>query len=226
MAFEVIPLGKIIENGELTRIALSLNTHLKNPATKGLLQTRHLLGTIRRHGGSVSGSEQAVTTARQLHTASKLGVYALKADSKYVGMATVDPYPVLRKQVTSIPPKYALGPLKQTIEVSGPELTAWVAPGHGPDGLKNLTEAYKVLRTPFGVAADMYAKYANENNSAPIDALAWTIEPQDAPQWIHSAIRHAGFINERQNIGCYDDGETKRYSPPISKLYTASSSIA
>lgn len=221
MALEVIPIGKIVENGELTRIAMTVNTNIRKERTQQLLHSRHLLGVVRRHEGRLSNSEQAVSAARRLHTTGKLGVYVLREQATYVGMATVDPEPVLRKQIIAIPPKFARGPLSHGVELPGPEVTAWVSPGHGPSGLNNLTEAYKALRTPYGIAGDMYARFANENNSAPIDVHAWTIEPLDAPQWIHTAIRSAGFVPEGSKPGYYDDGESKRYAPPMSRLYIA-----
>lgn len=222
MALEIIPLGNIVENGELTRIALTINSLVNKEQTRQFLQSRHLLGVIARHEGRVSNSEQAVSSARRLHTSGKLGVYVLKQEARYVGMATVDPSPVLRKQIIAVPPKFAFGPLSRAIELPGPEVSAWVAPGHGPAGLNNLTQAYRELSVPNGIAKKQFEQFADTQPDANDEGMsAWTIEPYDAPQWVHTAIRRSGFDTDARHAGLHDDGESKKYAPPMSRLYIA-----
>jgi hypothetical protein len=220
MALELIPLGNIIGNGELTTIAIQLHDRISRSETKRLFQSRHLHGFIKRHGGDAKGPEQKITAARQLHTAGKLGVYVLKDSKQYIGMATVDPNPVLKKQVFSIPAKFARGPLSTDVDLPGPEVSAWVSPGHGPTGQNNLATAYEQLSDTDGIASTLHSKFIEQHHFD--EAIRpWTIEPHDAPQWVHTAIRRAGFLYEGQNAGYYYDAESPKQSPPMSRLYVA-----
>lgn len=220
MSLQIKPLGNIIHLGELTDVAIDINLRVNDPSSLELLRSRHMVKIRKQYEGRLKTAENSVHAARRLHTASVLGVYTLRFRDRYVGLATVDPQPKLHRQLISLPPRLARGPLNHGLSLPGPKVSVWVAPTHGLDGLNNLAAVYRQLKDPQGLARPFYDRFSAETDQP---VRAWTIEPLDAPQWIHAAISQAGFQGGLSDVGHYDDGESRRHAPPVSRLYIAPS---
>ena len=200
-------------------VGVALNTLLQQDHVRAHLRERHFLGVLARHGQTVDQSLRTITKARQIHRNNEIGVYALLGyNERAIGMATVDPSPRLKRQRLQVSPLLAKGPLAYDIITTGPQVSAWVAPGKGREGGEVLTAAYRLLSDPSGPAKQFFVRYVElsglEQDS---EAQAWAIEPQQSPDWVRRSIRAAGYA--RVDFGYYDDGESKRVAPPLSGLY-------
>lgn len=219
MSENIIPISFETTFQQQCHLAEDINGSVRQPDFAKLLKTRHLIGLLKSHSGKVSQSEHNVFTAYKLHQEGALGVFVLKSADSFVGMATVDPCPKLRKQKIGLTPKFAKGPLSTPVLVNGPEITAWINPLLDPFSSRHLASAYRELSQPDGIAKKQFEKYLYTQPGVTEPIQAWTIEPQDTPPWIHHAIQKAGFSHDPNKTGLYDDGQSRRYSPPPSRLY-------
>lgn len=226
MSENIIPISLETTYLQQCLLAENINESVQQPDFAKLLKTRHLIGLLKSHSGKVSQSEQNVFTAYKLHQEGALGVFVLKSADIFVGMATVDPSPKLRKQKIGLMPKFVKEPLSTLVSVNGPEIKAWINPALDSLSEQHLASAYRELSQPNGIAKKQFEKYLYAQPGVTEPIQAWTIEPQDTPPWIHHAIQKAGFNHDPTRTGLYDDGESRRHSPPPSRLYIAASSLS
>jgi len=237
MSEHVIPLKDFPDAAQQTHIGETLHTLVKRKNVAEHLRERHLLGVLRRHGEEAKGgiSAQNIYKAYKLHNELELGVFVLNSyEYTPMGLATVDPFAGLRYQPFArkrlpfteltqpiiLPPGLARGPLQKTVSVPGPQVCAWVAPGFGQEGLEILTQGYTALADPNGIARSFYELASTETED---DVRAWTIEPQQSPDWIRTALSRSGF----RRIGeprYFDDGESRRLPPPAASYYEVTAS--
>lgn len=210
---------------DILRLSRSLNSKSKKPMVASYLRSRHMLEVMQKYGSTITASETAIVEARQLHIAGVLGTYAINYDSEYVGLATVDPNPTLERLKLSLPPRFARGPLRTNVTPHGPKVKAWVAPTYQDNDAFKLISVYRALRDPKGVAQDQFERFGSIHEDTP-SLHAWTIEPSDAYQWVRSAIRHAGYVSDKADVGNYHDGGSDMITPPISRLYIAPTTAA
>lgn len=221
MSEKTIPISHITDFDKQCLLAGSINRSVREPNFNETLRKRHLLGVIGRHTGKLTKSELSVFEAYKAHNSGIIGVFTLESAGVFVGMATVDPKPTLRKQRFNLPPKFAYGPLSSEVPFNGPEITAWIDPSKYLLAEGHLSRVYAQLKDPNGLAERQFDIFNVLHPELTGPVQAWTIEPLDAPSWIHRAIKRAGFNHSPTNTGIYDDGESRRHSPPPSRLYIA-----
>lgn len=222
----VQPLGNINNTGKQGMIGSILYQHVRQPVVANQLRDRNLRRVLRHHSGTEKESMNEVFKAYKLHQDKVLGVFVLKVADAVIGMATVDPTPILKKLRFEIPPRFAKGLLAEPVEMNGPQVTAWINPTTVPDATQSLSAVYRQLKDANGPAKTQFDIYRNSHTEITADLIqAWTVEPFDSASWVHSAIKSAGYINCRADVGYFDDGVSGRHSPPSSRLYIAATPL-
>ncbi len=212
------PLGQVADRNKVGATLYGL-------ATRDMVQEqfrkRHQLGMLARYGKTVEHSLRILNSDTDLHRSEQLGTFILNGyDGQTIGMATVDPAARVRRQRLQIAPFLAKGFLSYAIATHGPKVTAWVAPGTGKEGGEVLSAAYRVLADPNGPARQYFDTYVElEDLDIAPTPQAWTLEPQQAPDWTKQSIRAAGY--ERVDIAYFNDHTSSTSVPPISGLYVA-----
>lgn len=213
-SIEIVDMAKIGFSHTL-RIGQELNALVCNDEdVRNFLHQRNFDGVIQRHFDLDSSVENA-KKARRLALSNELGAYALldTETNLAVGMATVYPNLGLWRQKLPLPPLFTRNLIlgtrirgtgePTTTENGSANVSAWV--GIDKDVEDNLERAYSFLIT----------KAKN----------TWTTEPLESPGYVHDAIVNAGLYPDDVRPGYYDDYESRKAIPAISKLYAHRSVI-
>ena len=187
---------------DLLALGTDLSELVNEPATRDILEERHLDGVLVRHT-SIDDSMAAVERAREQHlTTNDQNFGLLLGEDTWIGMGSLMrtlPLRVPRVEAAGLlPAAITRGSriLSKQVPVAGPNITAWVAAEHHRNRLSGI---YRSLGELAGTG--------------------WTIEPVRSYEGSR-ALRAAGFISTGR-IRRYDDLETG-YSPPLAELFTYS----
>jgi hypothetical protein len=210
-------LGHIVSPVEIAAYSDRIHAITGEKEMRLLLQSRHMYRVINLRGKNQDSTLRQINLLRKKHYDGVLGAFALSnVQGDAIGMIIADPEAVLRRQRLPVAPIFARGKLAYNVPVTGPKIKGWTAPVK--EGGRVLARGYLELSMRDGPAADMYERFKELHNITDIkDVKAWTIEPMDAPPWIHKAITAAGFAERR--TGIYDDYEPQQLVPPAAILY-------
>ena len=184
---------------------------VRDPATQDLLNNRHLWGVAEYYGTSQDAAVARLVEANTAAEEGKMHVF-VGMDSQTnqaLGLANTLPGLALWKQRLNIPAGFTrnrlLGKLIFPADNDLTNVAAWLPSIHTKTGGSNnrilgLQAGYEVLQT------------------LPDRHRQWTIEPLSSSQFIHDAIRAAGFVGTKR--GHFDDIEGNRRAP-LSSLYEA-----
>lgn len=186
---ELTPLTDI----EAERLAPVMRSVVAN--NKDELLCRNFVGVMERyHRQSGEESIEWIKRAQNEQRLGRLGAFILKLGGEFAGLGTI--YPDLQLTRLRLPVRRAYGsvpspwPVKVTYRLASPNVTAWL---DGDADHESLTQAYSRLLVK--------AASLKTNGTVP-----WTLEPENAPHFIHEAIQQAGLVQQR--LGRFDDQET------------------
>jgi len=171
-----------------------------------LLEVRHFIGVIARHGAILS--EHSVAKGQKNHEPGIAEFYAvINPAGNVVGAASVLHNLPLSRLRLPISPFLARGPLSQSYKYASPNISAWTDANEG----ELLTSVFTKLATD-----NDQPRIDNERHKTP-----WVIEPTRSPQHIHDAIALSGLTQVATHR--FYDGESRKIIPKVSTLYAKSS---
>jgi hypothetical protein len=198
----------LVDYTQFEPLDLATQLHDTVVSNEALLRSRNFLGVIARYGSDLELAEQKVRKGQIDHEQGTPSHYAVVNEAgNVVGAASSYQNLPLRKLHLPIPSGLAKPPLAVPFKYANPNISAWTDINEE----ESLVGAYQQL-----VAMNRKRGIIGEPHEAP-----WTIEPIRSPKHIHVAIQMAGLDKVATRI--FDDGESRIKIPPVSTLYTKSS---
>ncbi|MCW2957019.1 MAG: hypothetical protein JWO69_1888 [Thermoleophilia bacterium] len=220
-SLEIVPLHKLHEPGQKEVFAEKVSELLTNLNLLSHLDDRNLLGAVEQFRQPEKVVNHRIRLTYEEYRNGNLGMFALVASKtgKVEGVGTVNAKPIMRRHRFDLPVPIFSSKLVSELPVPGPRVSAWVVPQDSEREDKYLIKAYKELANPHGVAFKLFESFQNNysDSKQSNQPVAYTIEPNSSPAWIHKSIQAAGFFEvDRQK---YTES-TSRLALPISARYS------
>lgn len=213
----ITPIDKFWANGEKEALAIQLTHMLKLPELLSHLDDRCLLRKVGQHTSKESESRVGLYRAYEQHKSRTLGTFVIATTAGEVkGLATVEPDSLLRRHNIGLPVPTLSSKIVTDVHVPGPKVTSWLRPKAKASSDSYLSKAYRTLADPNGIASDFYQQYVDSHVEAD-EVVAYTLEPLSSPDWIHSTVRTAGFVEVDKK---YYTDRTSRFAVPVMSRYS------